>query len=224
MNLIERIVSLYAPLQCVACGLEGAALCSICTNNLVRSAECCYRCQQPSRLGRTCPACRQAGSQLISANAVTDYRATAKDLIWQLKFNRVQAAATPMAKVMAQHYGRYISDDTLIVPLPTAAKRVRSRGYDQAVLLARALARQNGRRIHPLLRRLGAGEQIGASRLQRQQQLAGVFRVRHLERIQGARILLVDDVLTTGATIESAAACLRQAGAKTVGALVFARA
>lgn len=160
----------------------------------------------------------------MSANTVTAYDGVAKDVIWRLKFARVQAAAQPIAARMAVAYGDLIAEDVLIVPVPTANTRVRGRGYDQAALLAQELARRTGRRYAPLLQRLGKQEQIGADKAQRQAQLADVFRLKRPGQAHGARILLIDDVLTTGATLESAAALLRHAGARSVGALVFARA
>ena len=129
-----------------------------------------------------------------------------------------------MAERLALLYGSLIAEDVLIVPLPTARRRVRGRGYDQAVLIARALAKRTGRRYAPLLMRLGSQEQIGANKQQRQAQLQDVFRVKRPGLARGARILLIDDVMTTGASLESAAATLHHAGAKTIGSLVFARA
>jgi len=223
MSIIETIISLYAPLQCLACGVDGRIACDGCIRRLPLTESCCYRCQQPSRLGRTCAACRP-NSKLVSANAATNYEGWTKDLIWRLKFERAQSAAEIMAERLALLYGSLIAEDVLIVPLPTARRRVRGRGYDQAVLIARALAKRTGRRYAPLLMRLGSQEQIGANKQQRQAQLQDVFRVKRPGLARGARILLIDDVMTTGASLESAAATLHHAGAKTIGSLVFARA
>lgn len=221
MKLMERLVSLYAPLQCVGCGTEGAIMCPNCLVSMPVPDECCYRCYGPSRVGRTCADCRPA-SGLVSANAATIYEGVAKDLVWRLKFGRVQSAADCMANRLARVYGAKIADDMVIVPVPTANRRVRGRGYDQAVLLAKALARRTPGRYASLLVRQGSQEQIGASRQQRAAQLARAFAVRR-PIPPNTRILLIDDVMTTGATMEAAAAVLRAAGARTVGALAFAR-
>jgi ComF family protein len=163
-------------------------------------------------------------SNLVSVNVVTPYAGTAKDLLWSLKFERAQAAADLIGKRLAELYAYAMPDDALIVPAPTARKRVRARGYDQAALIARSLARHSGVTYAPLLMRFGSQEQKGAGRQQRHDQLQSAFRVRDMKRVQGARIILVDDVITTGATLEEAAATLKAAGARTVGALAFARA
>lgn len=197
-------------------------MCLACAAALPRTASRCYRCDVLSAHGRTCFRCRP--SALVSANAAVMYRDVVKDLVWKLKFGRAQSAAKVMAAIMAERYSHMIADDVLIVPVPTATKRVRSRGYDQAVLIAKALAGQTGHRYASLLIRVGAQEQIGAGKVQRKEQLQGVFMVRQDSLVHDARILLIDDVMTTGATLETAAAVLRQAGAKVVGSLVFARA
>jgi ComF family protein len=223
MKTIERLISLYAPLACINCQTEGAILCVSCRQDLPLPVERCYICNNASRLGRTCRQCRTP-QRLVSANAATAYVDPGKSLVWRLKFGRVQAAATTMAQCMAERYGRYIAEDTVIIPVPTATKRVRGRGYDQAQLIARSVAAQTGCRLGQPLRRIGVQEQIGANRLQRRQQLQGALQVRRPQEVRGQRILLIDDVMTTGATLEAAATALYAAGARTVGALVFAQA
>jgi ComF family protein len=227
MRILEKIISAYAPLDCVGCGVEGRIACAECMDAMSYPAGQCYRCNAISSNNRTCSACRVV-SDLVSANAAVIYQEATKDLVWRLKFSRAQAAADVMAQVMAERFGHMVSDDTLIVPVPTATKRVRGRGYDQAVLIARAFAARTGCRYASLLLRVGAQEQIGASKTQRREQLQGVFQLKHKYRdggrVQGARILLIDDVMTTGATLEIAASTLIRNGAKVVGSLVFARA
>jgi ComF family protein len=101
-------------------------------------------------------------------------------------------------------------------------RRLGSRGFDQSKLIAKSLAR--GRyKYSPLLRRLKKIHQIGANKKQRQEQLAGAFMAVNKYLIKNAKILLVDDVATTGASLEEAARTLKKAGAKEVSAVVFAR-
>lgn len=223
MNLVERIVSLYAPHACAGCGREGALLCMTCITMLPEPESCCYLCRASTRHGRTCRQCRSE-TCLVSVNSATRYAGAAKGLIWSLKFDRAQAAADIAGRLLAVRYGRQLDGDVLVVPVPTASKRIRKRGYDQAVLIARSFARHAGCKYAPLLVRYGAQEQIGASRQQRHDQLRGVFSLKKPGAVSGARIILIDDVLTTGATMEEAAALLKAHGAAAVGALVFARA
>lgn len=223
MSILDHIIGLYAPHSCVGCGNEGFLVCDACRLTIRTAQAVCYRCDSPSPLGRTCRDCRQE-SQLVSLNCFTQYEGPAKDLLWALKFERAQAAATTIADMLAEQFACNTPEDAIIVPLPTAMKRVRKRGYDQAVLVARAYAKRTGCQYAPLLQRYGNQEQKGAGRQQRLHQLDGSLRIRHTADIAGKRIILVDDVVTTGASMEAAASVLKTSGAKVVAGLAFARA
>jgi competence protein ComFC len=226
MNLLERIISLYAPHACVGCATEGSLLCMSCIDCLEAPQSVCYLCRKESRNGRTCLECRSK-SDLVSLNSLTQYAGVAKDLLWSLKFDRAQAAADIIGQLLTEQYAGRVSSDVLIVPVPTATSRVRKRGYDQAVLIARSFARHSERQYTPLLIRQGSQEQIGASSQQRHDQLRGAYVLNSnplATQLAGKRIMLIDDVATTGATLEEAASVLKSSGAGTVGALVFARA
>lgn len=221
MSLLDRLIAIIAPHRCVGCGDEGPLLCGACSGALTRLPARCYRCRAVTKLSRTCRPCR-ATSALYRVTVGTNYETIAKELVWRLKFQGAQAAAGQIAEYLAAIYA---GDDhnILIVPVPTSSKRVRQRGYDQAQLLARELADRLGRRYLPCLTRVGQQHQVGASRHQRLTQLTGAFRVKS-SGVTGAHILLVDDVLTTGATLQAAARALKAAGAKRVEAIVFAQA
>jgi predicted amidophosphoribosyltransferase len=119
---------------------------------------------------------------------------------------------------------RSLSKGVLITHVPATAAHIRERGYDQAALLARQLARRSGAQHAALLARSGKSHQLGATRYERLEQLKYALRTRQPDLIHGQRILLVDDVLTTGASIRAATAALQDAGAATVDVLVFAQA
>jgi ComF family protein len=150
------------------------------------------------------------------------YEELAKALIWQLKFNHVRSAAREAAVLMAACPPTKEFD--WLVPVPTAPSRIRQRGYDQTLLLARAVSRLTGVPVLPALARQGSSRQVGATRRERQQQLADAFWLRLPKAVPDARLLLVDDVITTGSTLEATARLLLAGGAAEVSALTFAQA
>lgn len=222
MSVLDRLMAVVAPHDCLGCGAEGRLLCAACLRQLKPSLPTCYRCRLPSPGSLTCADCRLV-SGLDQARAAVVYEKLAKDLIWKLKSSHAQSAAREIAVLMAALPGRWPRGDWLIVPVPTATSRVRQRGYDQARLLARELARESRQPWADGLIRQSQADQVGASRQQRRGQLAGAFRVAKPRLVGGRDILLVDDVVTTGATLEAAAAVLRAAGAGRITALVFAQ-
>jgi ComF family protein len=218
MSIIDVLIGSLAPYDCLGCQAEGALLCRLCIQKLTEVEELCYRCQRPVPGGYSCLAC---DTLLYRVRVSTAYSGTAKTLIWQLKLNGTQVAARLMARRMVD----LLENDrqTLLVPVPTATSRIRQRGYDQAKLLARAISRQSRLTYVDCLARSGQTHQHGASRQTRLEQLGDAFRVKRPRPIQNAHIILVDDVVTTGATLEAAASVLKQAGAGRIEALAFAR-
>jgi len=220
MSLFDTLISKIAPYDCLACGTEGQLLCAGCAGQLNTIAERCYRCRESSPAWLTCAACRSA-SRLTSVKAGTAYTGSAKKLIWKLKLSGTRAAA----RIMAAHLAPMVKGDavTIIIPVPTATSRARRRGYDQAKLLARELARQTRLPYRDCLARLGQTHQHGLTRRERLTQLSAAFRVTKPQAVKGRHVVLVDDVVTTGSTLEAAAAVIRAAGAARVDAVVFAQ-
>jgi ComF family protein len=141
-----------------------------------------------------------------------------------LKFGRAKAAAKEMAHMSASHAGGYNPERVIVTHVPTAMNRVRQRGYDQAALIAKSFAHIQSLTYATLLARHGKFKQVGASKMTREHQLRQAFRPTRTRRIKGAHIILIDDVVTTGATLQAAAKTLKDAGAKRVEAVVFAQA
>lgn len=223
MLILDKLISWYAPHLCVGCDREGFVLCPECSDTLPAAVKRCYRCHKADPDSRTCAACRRE-SGLYRVRIVSRYEGAAKDTLWRLKFGYARSAAAEVARVMAPLFAGVKDSGALIVHVPTASGRVRMRGYDQAALIAGAVARNAHLRHATLLVRHGQHRQVGLHRQQRLQQMERAFQVRDVNLVRNAHIVLVDDVVTTGATLESAAKALKTAGAKRVEAIVFAQA
>ena len=212
-SIFEHIIGILAPHRCVCCEIEGAVLCKICQNHLpvVDNETVAVALQKLSRLS-------QSQKSIQELYVVCLYIDLPKKLIASLKFERNRAAGGLMAELLANKIGS--GADYLVTHVPTAPRRMRVRGYDQAEVIATHLARQLRIDHKTLLWRKTTARQVGSSRLARLSQSHGEFGVQGNAANQD--ILLVDDVLTTGATLAAAADELYNAGAKSVSAAVFA--
>ncbi len=197
-------------------------LCSSCTHALPLLPSRCYRCHATTRDFAVCTKCRKTSS-LAHVQAVTAYQGDAKELLHHAKYERAQSGLHEIAQQMHEAYGVDVEPAVIIIPLPTATSRVRQRGYDHAVLLAKDLSRLLAVQISPLLRRRTQAHQVGSSRSARFKHMEGAFRATQPARLKDAHVLLVDDVVTTGATLEAAAKLCKMHGAKQVDALVYAQ-
>jgi ComF family protein len=153
------------------------------------------------------------------------YQGVARELVHALKFRGVTAVAPALAALMAPAARDDRLGADLIVPVPLSGLRRRLRGYNQSEALASALGRELGLPVLPgalRRRRHGAPQARSASAEERRRNVAGAFQARG-EELAGRRVLLVDDVTTTGATLGACAAALREGGAARVWALAFAR-
>jgi ComF family protein len=226
MSVLETAIGIIAPPECVGCGSEGSALCKNCSKGLIPGfGERCWRCNSLSPSARTCTSCRHTGSP-SRVWIVTDYDNTARDLLSLYKFGHQRAAAEPIAKMMAETFRKFSPEnrlDYLVAPVPTATSRIRQRGFGHSELLAKKIAAGLKLERAYALRRHGQIRQLGARREDRLKQLKGSFAVKSPRAISGRRVLLIDDVVTTGGTLIAAAEALRAAGAGRVDALLFAK-
>jgi ComF family protein len=169
----------------------------------------------------------------VPAWAPVAYEGPARELVRALKFRGAVALADAMAAQIAANAPPALLGEAaqpngarpVLVPVPLHPRRLRARGFNQARLLAEALARRTGLAIADCLERLGAeGTQVGRGRHERRAGPAGRLRMRAGGAAAApARAVLVDDVVTTGGTLAACAAALRSGGTREVAALVFAR-
>jgi ComF family protein len=217
MQIIEDLISTLAPHRCLACGVEGAPLCRPCYSTVPRTGSCCYKCASPAKNG-ICMNC-YGNTPLQSVATGTTYTGVAKQLLHCLKFERMSAVAKTVAALMPC----LPAEEAVITHIPTAASRVRLRGYDQARLIAKHLSKRSQIHHRTLLTRINQDRQLGKGRTDRERQMTTAFEAKPRLLSRTTPVYILDDVLTTGATLEAAARCLSQAGYENIRALVFAR-
>jgi ComF family protein len=236
-GLVARgFVGLVYPPSCIACGAATGvphALCAGCWSG-VRFIErpYCERLGTPFSVdlgapGLLSPAALSDPPVYGRARAVARYDATARRLVQRLKYEDRLDLAGALGAMMARAGGELLAEADVVVPVPLWRWRLWHRRFNQAALLARAATRGSGVPVAPdlLARVRRTRAQVGLSRAARAENLQGAFRVPEAARarLQAKRVLLVDDVLTTGATANAAARALLRGGAAAVDVLVFAR-
>lgn len=220
-SLLEIAISIIAPHHCILCGNESNIVCDACLFEVFdETYEACYACNTPTRDSQVCGSC-QPHIALGHVWMAGTYEGARRKLIKTYKFDRKRAAYRPIALAMTATLP-YL-EDIIVVPIPTAPVHVRARGYDHALLLARAIAGEKDWQLTSVLRRRHNRRQVGANRTQRFLQANSAYAIRQPELIRDKHVLLVDDVTTSGATLQAVAALLSRAGAARIDAVVAAK-
>ncbi|MGE5504673.1 MAG: double zinc ribbon domain-containing protein [Actinomycetota bacterium] len=232
------VIDAVLPPLCLSCGTvvaEPGALCPDCWGRLAFvSAPCCSVCGHPFEFdpaelgeGAVCGSCARKAPPWRRARAVFRYDDASRPLVLRFKHADRLEGAPAFARWMARAGAELLAGADVIVPVPLHRWRLLARRYNQAAVLAMALGRQSGVPVVPdlLLRTRRTPPQGHLPRETREANVKGAFAIhpRRLDRVQGRTVLLVDDVMTTGATIGECARVLARAGASAVDVLTLAR-
>jgi ComF family protein len=224
-EVADRALDMALPPMCAGCGVEGPVLCAGCAPALdVRLASAPG---VPIGLPADIPA------PLVQLEWCTSFTGVARRAIHRLKYDGERRLAAPLGSAMARRWRRAGVGAEVVVPVPASPDRVRDRGYDQAGLLARVMARE----LHlpmaaPVVRARSTTAQFDLDRTARGSNVRGAFRLAGADRAEGADvgaqvrgrwIVLVDDVATTGSTLGECGRVLMEAGAFAVAGMTLAR-
>ncbi len=214
------------PQWCIGCGREGNLLCPSCRRKLPRiMPPLCPRCGQMQPSGILCPGCVSWRAHVDGIRSPFRFEGIVRQAIHQLKYRNIRALALPLAGLLEGYLTANPVPGEVLVPVPLHRKRLRERGYNQSRLLARELGKLTNLPVVDdcLTRQREAPPQARTSRAEeRWGNVAHAFTCRH-HGLQDRAVLLIDDVATSGATVDTCAAALKAAGATSVWALVVAR-
>ena len=232
-TLTDAVLSVVLAPQCAACERPldmptRGPVCVRCWQAIARiTPPVCDACGDPLPSWRTisldcerCPRCRRRETHIARGRAIGAYDGSLRAIVHALKYDGRRSLAKPLAALLLQHGAEVLRGADVVVPVPLHRSRKRARGFNQAAELARHLSL---RTAHLLRRVRATPSQTDLPAAQRHANVREAFALRRGTRTDGCVIVLIDDVSTTGATLDACAKVLREGGAREVRALTVAR-
>lgn len=218
------VVDTLFPPRCGGCRAEGRLWCDACHASLVFvQPPTCDKCGEPNTIG-LCHNCQAQPLQIEAIYSVVIFDGQIRQAVHGFKYERLSSLAEPFGRLLADYWQTRALQADWLVPVPLHAARQRERGYNQSELLARQLSQHTGVPLLPIgLRRTRVTKvQMQLNAAERKVNVAGAFQCNDT-RLSGRRVVVIDDVCTTGATLDACASALLQAGAASVIGLTLAR-
>jgi ComF family protein len=226
IDIKRAALDLFFPQRCLGCGGEGELICPECLKALPRIIPpVCPRCGKPQPSGILCAGCIGRQSDIEGIRSPLKFEGTAREAVHQFKYKNLRSLSLPLAALLKEYLQLYPLPLQVLVPVPLHPRRYRERGYNQSALLARELGKMmavpveedclaRSKYILPQARTKSVEE--------RRYNIKEAFYCRS-SVLMNKKVVLVDDVATSGATLEACATALRYSGTLSVWGLVLAR-
>ena len=226
VKLKRMALDLLFPQWCIGCGKEGDFLCHSCRRSLPHIVPpLCPMCGKPQPSGILCPSCVDWQAEINGIRSPFRFDGVMRQAIHQLKYRNLKALTGLLATLLNDYLATNPMPGEVLVPVPLHQKRLRERGYNQSSLLARELGKLIKLPVIDdcLIRQRHASPQARTASVdERRSNVANAFTCRD-HRLKDKQVLLIDDVSTSGATLDACAAALKATGATSVWGLALAR-
>lgn len=225
-RFLWRILDWIFPPTCGGCDQAGVRWCTVCEEQVTKiRGHVCPCCGEPNSSGEICPDCLAHPPEYQALRSCTVFQGTLRKALHRLKYERDIGLGDPLSNHLVEYYNELKWKIDFVTVVPLSKERLRERGYNQAAFLARPFAYAIHKPYLPklLYRKRNTRTQVGLNASERRQNVNNAFGA-HPEQVREKKILVIDDVTTTGSTISACAQALRQAGASAVYGLTLSRA
>jgi ComF family protein len=220
------VLDIIYPPFCLLCEADADYLCEECLDKITFiDVPVCPKCGYPKPVPGRCADCLVRDLSFDAARSAALFDGALRDAIHLFKYSGKIVLAEPLAKVMVDHWPGFGTSVDLVVPVPLHRARLNERGFNQSEELGRRLAGALGMPFGPRVveRIRNTRHQTNLPLDERTDNVAGAFRVKHQRAVRGKRVLVIDDVMTTGSTASAVADALESAGASRVMVYTLAR-
>lgn len=225
-QLQEKIIDFFFPRRCVGCGKVGDFLCPVCRQKLPRILRpICKRCGKPESSGNLCSACWGQKTEIDGIRSVFRFEGIVRQAIHGLKYRNLKSISGCLAMLMADYLQDNPVHGEVLVPVPLHSRRLRKRGYNQSSLLAQELGKLIATPVidGSLCRLKDSLPQARTTAIEERKKNVKEAFVCRDEEVKAKNVILIDDVCTSGATLEACAVALKAGGAISVVGLTLAR-
>jgi len=214
------------PKKCVNCGREGSFICPTCQNMLSHLLPpFCAKCGRPNPVEGICVHCVEWHTSIDGIRGSFEFGGTIRNAIYELKYNNIRALAPLLAQLLHEFITEFPLPGEVLLPVPLHSKRVKERGYNQSGLLAAELGKLINIPVNEtcLVRKIATTSQTKTKNVyERRRNVSSAFTCRN-DELRDKKVILIDDVTTSGATFDACAKALKESGVKSVWGLALAR-